>query len=171
MQDRFTKWVEIKPLRKASGRSITTAFIDLVVMRFGCLREVVSDNGRLFISHEFTDLLKEYGIIYRRTPAYTPQCNPVERANRVIKTLVAQFVQKTQNTWDQRLPKLRFAYNTATSESTGYTPAYLNMGRELIPPGSLVKKAGFKARASTEVRLKRLAEAVLLARTKLAILN
>ena len=45
MQDRFTKWVEIKPLRKASARAIVTAFKDLIVMRFGCPREVVSDNG------------------------------------------------------------------------------------------------------------------------------
>ena len=118
MQDRFTKWVEIKPLRKASARAIVTAFKDLIVMRFGCPREVVSDDGRQFISHEFTDLLKEYGITHRRTPVYTPQCNPVERANRVIKTMIAQFVQKTQKIWDQHLPELRFAYNTATSEST-----------------------------------------------------
>ena len=41
--------------------------------------------------------------------------------------MVAQFVKKTQKTWDQRLPELRFAYNTTTSESIGYTPAYLNI--------------------------------------------
>ena len=56
----------------------------------------------------------------------------------------------------------------ATSESTGYTPAYLNMGCELIPSGSLAQKAGFKARAPIEIGLKRLAKAALLARTKLA---
>ena len=59
MQDHFTKWVEVKPLRKASARAIVTAFNDLIVMRFGCSRMVASGNGRQFISHEFTDLLKE----------------------------------------------------------------------------------------------------------------
>ena len=94
MQDLFTKWVEVKPLRKASARAVVTAFNDLIVIRFGCPREA-SDNERQFISHEFTDLLKEYGVTHRRIPVYTPQCNPVEHANRVIKKMIAQFVQQT----------------------------------------------------------------------------
>lgn len=70
------------------------------------------------------------------TPAYTPQCNPVERTNRTIKTMISQYVDKDQRTWDERLPALQFAYNTAWHETTGYTLAYLNCGRELVSPVS-----------------------------------
>lgn len=65
-------------------------------------------------------------------------CNPVERTNRVIKTMISQYVGKNHRSWDKHLPALQFAYNTAHQDSTGYSPAYLNFGREPhsahIPP-------------------------------------
>jgi len=36
--------------------------------------------------------------------------------------------------WDVHPPALQFAINTAPHESTGYSPAYLNHGRELARP-------------------------------------
>ena len=100
----------------------------------------MSDNGRQFIGWEFTQLLEEYKIDHRQTPPYTPQCNPVERTKKVIKTAINQYLGKSQKKWDALLPELAFAYNSAASDSTGYTPAYLNYGRELIPPGSLYQE-------------------------------
>ncbi|KMQ86699.1 reverse ribonuclease integrase [Lasius niger] len=48
--------------------------------------------------------------------------------------LVIQFVDKNHRDWDENLPALQFAYNTATHDATGFSPAYLNYGRELCPP-------------------------------------
>lgn len=48
--------------------------------------------------------------------------------------MVAQFAGKDQKTWDEKLPTLQFAYNTAAHDAIGYTQAYLNFGRELISP-------------------------------------
>jgi len=48
--------------------------------------------------------------------------------------MIAQYVQKDHRSWDEQLPALQFAYNTATHDATGYTPAYLLHGRELTPP-------------------------------------
>ena len=56
----------------------------------------------------------------------------MERTNKVIKTAINQYLEKSQKKWDALLPELVFAYNSAASDSTGYTPAYLNYGRELI---------------------------------------
>ncbi|XP_057327315.1 uncharacterized protein LOC130668842 [Microplitis mediator] len=97
----------------------------------------MSDNGSQFVSKEFTSLLKEYGIEHFRTPPHSPQCNPVERANKVIGTMIAQYIQKNQRSWDKLIPELMFAINTAKHESTQFTPAYLNYGRELLPPNTL----------------------------------
>ena len=135
MQDKFTKWIELQPPRQATAPAVTKAFRERVVMRFGCPRRIITDNGKQFESREFTGLLREYGIDHRKTPPYTPQCNPVERANRVIKTMIAQFTDGEHTTWDHWLPEIAFAYNTARHEATGSTPAALNFGRELTAPG------------------------------------
>ncbi|KMQ87636.1 reverse ribonuclease integrase [Lasius niger] len=40
-------------------------------------------------SQQFQTLLQAFGIIHRTTPAYTPQCNPVEQANRTLKSMIS----------------------------------------------------------------------------------
>jgi len=46
------------------------------------------------------------------------QQNPTERANRTIKTMVAQ------------LPELNLAINSSVFDSTGFSPAFIIQGRE-----------------------------------------
>lgn len=98
---------------------------------------VITDNGRQFESKEFTNLLRDAGSEHRKTPPYSPQCNPVERVNRVLKTMIAQYTADNHRHWDRWITEVVFAYNTAKHESTGFTPAFLNYGRELNPPAAL----------------------------------
>lgn len=168
MQDKCTKWVELTPLRKATGKAVTEALKRQICLRHGCPKSVLSDNGRQFISADFKDLLSRWHIQHRQTPPYTPQCNPVERTNRVIKTMIAQNIEKSQKTWDILLPELAFAYNTARHDSTSFTPAYLNFGRELKIPGSLDRQKSLPSRQGHQDRIKKLHEALELARSQLA---
>ena len=136
-QDKLTKWVEVQPLRQATAPAVTRAFKDHVLLQHGCPRMVITDNGRQFESGEFTNLLRDAGSEHRKTPPYSPQCNPVERVNRVIKTMIAQYTAENHRHWDRWITEVVFAYNTAKHESTGITPAFLNYGRELNPPATL----------------------------------
>ena len=134
MQDRFSKWVEMVPLRQATGDAVARALRDQVVYRHGCPDLVISDNGRQFLAKPFQDLLRGHGIRHRTTPVYTPQCNPVERTNRTLKTMIAQFVGKRHRSWDHHLAALQFAYNSAKHDAIGYSPAVVNYGREMPEP-------------------------------------
>lgn len=134
MQDRFTKWIELTPLRHATAKNTTRAVTEKIVLRHGRPDSLVSDNGTQFTSAIFTDRLAELGIQHRTTPVYAPHCNPVERTNRTVKTMIGQFVERDHRNWDEQLPALQFAFNTAVHEATGYTPAFLNHGRELAAP-------------------------------------
>ncbi|KMQ84031.1 reverse ribonuclease integrase, partial [Lasius niger] len=134
MQDRFTKWIELTPLRHATAKNTTRAVTEKVILRHGRPDSLVSDNGTQFTSAIFTTRLAELGIQHRPTPVYAPHCNPVERTNRTVKTMIGQFVEKDHRNWDENLPALQFAFNTAVHEATGYTPAFLNHGRELATP-------------------------------------
>uniref|UniRef100_A0A0C9RUK2 RNA-directed DNA polymerase n=1 Tax=Fopius arisanus TaxID=64838 RepID=A0A0C9RUK2_9HYME len=140
IQDKFTKWLEIQPLRKAVAETIVKIFKDRIILRFGCPKVLISDNGSQFTSTQFTELLRDYGIQHQRTPPYSPQCNPVERTNRVVKTMIGEFIEGSQRSWDRYLPELMFAYNTAKHEATQSAPAFLNYGRELMQPKSLISE-------------------------------
>lgn len=92
-QDRFTKWVQCRAIRKATARAVSQALYEEVITRFGCPQTVLSDNGTQFTGQPFKRFLAELGIAHRLTPPCTPQANPVERANKTLKIMIAQFCE------------------------------------------------------------------------------
>jgi len=71
------------------------------------------------------------------TAPYTPQQNSTERANRTIKTMVAQNIEEKHATWDVLLPELNLAINSSVLDSTGFSPAFIVHGMEPRLPGAL----------------------------------
>lgn len=134
MQDRFSKWVELQPLRRATAPGVTKAITERIIYRHGCPEQIISDNGTQLKSAQLRDVLQAFRIKHRTTPVRAPHCNPVERTNRTLKTMISQYVGKNHRQWDELLSPLQFAYNVARHEATGYTPAYLNHGREPAYP-------------------------------------
>ena len=161
-QDLFTRWVELRPSRRAIGKNVATALEELVLCRWGTPDYLLTDNGKEFDNKELARTLEEYGVTRVTTPPYHPQANPVERSNRTLKTMIAIFVKTDHRNWDQHLHQLRHAMNTAVQSSTRVTPAFLNFGRHPEPTKSLrraVETKGPKTRLSPEVwmdRVKRL---------------
>lgn len=84
-----------------------------------------------------SNVCEVFGMTLRNTPNYTPQANPTERVNRVIKTMISCYIGNKHNDWDVFLPEFAHAINTAVHSATGYTPFYLNFGREICKPSVL----------------------------------
>uniref|UniRef100_A0A1Y1LV10 RNA-directed DNA polymerase n=1 Tax=Photinus pyralis TaxID=7054 RepID=A0A1Y1LV10_PHOPY len=139
-QDRFTKWVEIKAIKRATSAVVIRLLKEIIIYRYGSPQTLVSDNGAQFISRAFETVLREWGIKHRLTPPYTPQANPVERANKVIGTMIAQTAKENSKNWDAQLAEIAFAINTVKHQSTQFTPAFLNFGREMLPTGTLSRE-------------------------------
>lgn len=137
IQDLFTKWVELAPLRAAKGKNIRQKLDELVLTRWGRPRVFHSDNGKEFKNNAIEEYANENNIHFSLIPPYRPQANPVERVNRVLKTMIAAYVDQDHKTWDAHVEDFRFAYNTARHAATKMTPAFLNLGRELEPRTSL----------------------------------
>ena len=78
----------------------------------------------------------------------------------VLKIAINQYLEKSPMEWDLFLPELTFAYNTAISISTGYTPAYLNFGQEFKAPGSLHQEIGNRPDSPLKDRHPRIQEAL-----------
>ncbi|KAL6417431.1 hypothetical protein ACFW04_012743 [Cataglyphis niger] len=113
MQDRYSKWTELAPLRQASAKAVTNEITNRVILRHGRPDIVITDNGIQFKSAPLAARLKACHIEHRTAPVRAPHCNPVERTNRTIKTMIAQYVDRDHREWDEALHALQFAYNTA----------------------------------------------------------
>ena len=132
-----TRWVELKPLRKADGKAVSRAMEELILFRWETPEYLLTDNGREFENKTVNDMLERYGIRQVTTPPYHPQANPVERSNRTLKTMIAAYVESDHRDWDIHLHEFRHAINTAMQASTKVSPAFLNFGRHPRPLRSL----------------------------------
>src|SRR5438105_12716776 len=82
--DKFTKWIEAKPVATIIATKAKEFFQDIVV-RFGVLNRIIIDNGTQFTGSEFKDWCEEIGIkIYYASVAHPQSNEQVERANSLV---------------------------------------------------------------------------------------
>ncbi|UYV79891.1 hypothetical protein LAZ67_18000994, partial [Cordylochernes scorpioides] len=137
--DYLTKFAITKALPTSESVEVAKFFIKDVILKHGAPREVITDRGRNFISSMIRDLNKHCRITHRTTTAYHPQTNGLtERLNKTIADMLSMYVDVNQKDWDEILPFVTFAYNTAKQESTGFSPFYLVHGREAETPLDLL---------------------------------
>ena len=67
-QDLFTRWIELRPLRSAEGKSIAKAFEELILFRWEAPDYLLTDNGKEFDNKILYSVLTEYGVIRVSTP-------------------------------------------------------------------------------------------------------
>ncbi|UYV68861.1 hypothetical protein LAZ67_6001298, partial [Cordylochernes scorpioides] len=137
--DYLTKFAITKALPTSESVEVAKFFIKDVILKHGAPREVITDRGRNFTSSMIRDLNKHCRITHRTTTAYHPQTNGLtERLNKTIANMLSMYVDVNQKDWDEILPFVTFAYNTAKQESTGFSPFYLVHGREAETPLDLL---------------------------------
>lgn len=51
--------------------------------------------------------------------------------------MIKIYLRDNKKKWDEQLPKIKFSLNTAVQESNGFSPAEMNIGRNLKPPKSI----------------------------------
>ena len=79
------------------------------------------------------------GVWNTRTTPFHPQSDGAsERSIRTVNNVLAKVVAEDQRNWDLYVSSSCFAYNTAVHSSTGYSPSFLEFGRELRLPNDLV---------------------------------
>lgn len=61
-----------------------------------------------------------------------------EQVQRTVKTIISPYVGSQHKHWNNHLPEFRFALNSAVRESTGVTPAELNLNWPLRRPLDIV---------------------------------
>jgi len=95
---------------------------------------LLSDNGSVFRSQEWTNHIKKLGIEHRFTLVANPACNgKVERAHRTMKSILKSYQQPTL--WPFFLAQVVLAVNTHYDHNLQSTPAFRAYGFSLNTPG------------------------------------
>lgn len=137
--DLFSKYVWIKPLRKATAKAVRTHLEQDVFLKAGVPGLLLCDNGKQYKCKEISELCEKYGVKIMYNFYYHPQSNPTERVNRVIKTLLRSYVQDCHKDWFKYIHLVNTAINTAVHEVTKFTPHKLLFGVEWRGHGELSK--------------------------------
>jgi len=129
--DYMTRYVITKALPTAAAPEIAKFILEDVILKHGAPRVIITDRGQVFQSKLVSELIKLCNTTHRMTTAYHPQTNGLtERFNKTLGDMLSIYVDVEQKNWDEILPFVTFAYNTATQETTGYSPFFLLHGRE-----------------------------------------
>lgn len=143
--DQFSKFVVLKPLRKASAKAMVEFLESEIFHLFGVPESVLSDNGVQFRSHEFKKLFTRYGVSHIMTATHAPQVNASERVNRTLLASIRAYIGKNHCDWDNKISAIASALRNNVHSSTGFSPHYLVFGHHPIHHGSsypLLRKLG-----------------------------
>src|SRR4051812_22920193 len=82
--DKFTKWIEARPVKNLDG-PIAVRFVADIVCRYGVPNSIITDNGTNFAKGALAQYASQQGIRLDLASVAHPQSNgQVERANGLI---------------------------------------------------------------------------------------
>jgi transposase InsO family protein len=82
--DKFSKWVEVRPITKLRAEQAVTFYTD-IVYRFGVSNSIITDNGSQFTGRKFLEFCDKFHIRVDWAAVAHPHTNgKVERANSMI---------------------------------------------------------------------------------------
>lgn len=135
--DHFTKMPILIPLRNGKANKICEIVENNVFLEHSVPDTIICDYGKQFISKIFKSLAKSYNVANLfYNCLYHPQNNPTERQNKTIGAAIRSYITDNHKHWDSNINKIQNAMRTATNMVTGYTPFFLDRGREFIASGN-----------------------------------
>ena len=139
MVDHFTKWLELFPLRNQKAETVAKKVFDGWIPRHGAPEQLHHDQGKNLSAKMIEEVCSFLEVWNTRTTPFHPQSDGAsERSIRTVNNMLATVVAEDQRNWDLYVSSSCFAYNTAVHSSTGYSPSFLEFGRELRLPNDLV---------------------------------
>ncbi len=170
--DKLTKYVYYIPtVTTVTAVQLAELFIQNVVRYRGIPRCIVSDRDPRFTSIFWQSLWQQLGTKLSMSTAFHPQTDgQTERANRTLEEGLRAYINYHQLDWDQHLVPLEIAFNNTVQASTGFTPFYLNSGREIeLPLDLAVTNSQPSANQTSVDRLSRLSQDLRQAKKNLEI--
>jgi len=135
--DYMTKWAEVYALPNEEASTCMNALYNGLFSRFGIPNQLHSDQGRNFESKLFSELTKLAGIRLTRTNPFHPRSDgQTERMNRTILGMLLATAYDYPGDLPNKLPAIMAAYRMTPHSTTGVTPNYTMLAREVRLPCS-----------------------------------
>jgi transposase InsO family protein len=130
--DKFTKWIEVKPVTCPKADRVLD-FLDELMHRYGLPHRIITDLGSNFNNHQFWEYCENSGIDVRYVSVAHPRANgQVERANGMVLDALKKRLHDAANSkrgkWIKELPNALWGLRTQPSKPTGQSPYFLVYG-------------------------------------------
>jgi transposase InsO family protein len=121
--DKFTKWIEVKPVTCPKADRVLD-FLDELVHRYGLPHRIITDLGSNFNNHQFWEYCENNGIDVRYVSVAHPRANgQVERANGMVLDALKKRLHDAANTkgvkWIKELPNAFWGASHTTHQADG----------------------------------------------------
>jgi transposase InsO family protein len=139
--DKFSKWVEVRPIMNLKEEQAVTFFTD-IIYRFRVPISIITDNGSQFTGKKFLEFCDKFHIRVDWAAVAHPQTNgQVEHANYMIlqglKPRIFERLNKSSRKWLQELPAVVWSLITTPSRAMRFTLFFLVYGAEAVLPTDL----------------------------------
>src|SRR3990170_5751745 len=140
--DKFTKWIEAKPIKKLDSKT-AIRFLKELIFRYGVPHSIITDNGSNFDSEEFRNFCSTQGTQVDYASVAHPQSNgQAERANGLIlqglKPRLMRDLKNAAGAWVTELPSVLWGLRMTPNWSTDRTPFFMVYGAEAVLPSDLL---------------------------------
>ena len=136
----YTKYPEAIPLKRVDNISVLDGFME-VFSRHGFPREILTDQGSVFMSKLTAQCCETFGVHKVRPSPYHPQSDgALERWHACLKGMFKRSEEDLKK-WDKLLKFVLFAYRETPHSVTGYSPFTLLFGREVRGPLALLRSS------------------------------
>lgn len=129
--DAHSKWPEVVDFRDNTKADKLIEKFRSIFARHGLPNHMVTDNGPQFASEAFGKYLKRLGIKHTFSPPYHPATNEAaENFVGILKDKVKKII-KGGRTLEDAINIFLFDYRSVKHSTTGKSPAFLMLKREL----------------------------------------
>ena len=125
--DAHSKWLDVIPARSATS-TVTIEKLRTIFATHGIPRKIVTDNGSVFTSDEFSTFMKKNGIVHTLTSPYHPASNGL--AERGVQTFKNGISKLKEGSVETRLARFLSKYRLTPHAATRRSPAELLLGRQ-----------------------------------------
>ena len=127
--------MKTKAVPAATAVAVAEFFVENIFLRQGETRALLTNQGKCFTNAMMKAVLRPLHTDYRTTTPYHPQANGLtERCNHTCAAMLSMYVDSKHENWDEALPHITFAYNSAEQESTKHSPDELIDAKNSLLP-------------------------------------
>jgi hypothetical protein len=135
VNDYATRYCLAFSTKTAKAEEVAKILVRHVFLEYGPPSVILSDRGRHFLNDLVAAVEQLFTVRHVFSSGYRPQTAGItERLNQTLCDLLAMYVERHQQDWDEILPYVVFAYRTLYNPTVKDVPFFLLYGYEPILP-------------------------------------